>query len=119
MIKNSKQYKAISHRIEELLQLVDDNTPDTDPNLIELDLLSSWMETYEEQKFPVEVPKLPEVIKLRMHERELTQTHLSKLLGISNSRVSEYLSGKTEPTLTIARKISKTLNIDPGIVLGI
>ncbi|MCA1759983.1 MAG: helix-turn-helix domain-containing protein, partial [Bacteroidales bacterium] len=39
--------------------------------------------------------------------------------GVSPSRVSEYLSGKSEPPLKVARAISKKLNISPGIVLGV
>jgi len=38
---------------------------------------------------------------------------------VSTSRVSEYLTGKSEPPLKIARNISQKLNIDPIIVLGI
>jgi HTH-type transcriptional regulator/antitoxin HigA len=41
-----------------------------------------------------------------MYERGLNPKNVSELLGISTSRVSEYLTGKTEPTLKIARKIS-------------
>ena len=54
-----------------------------------------------------------------MYEMKLTQLKLSELLSISPSRVSEYLSGKSEPTLKVAREISKKLNIDANIVLGI
>ena len=49
----------------------------------------------------------------------LNQKGLSELLGVSTSRVSEYLTGKSEPTLKIARKISQTLQIEPAIVLGV
>ncbi|SFL16292.1 HTH-type transcriptional regulator / antitoxin HigA [Porphyromonadaceae bacterium KH3CP3RA] len=48
----------------------------------------------------------------------LTQEKLTEMLGLSQSRISDYLTGKTEPTLKVARAISKQLNIDPGIVLG-
>ena len=58
-------------------------------------------------------------MKLRMFERGLNQKRLSELLGISTSRVSEYLTGKSEPTLKTARDISQKLDIDPVIVLGI
>ena len=54
-----------------------------------------------------------------MYEMNLTQNKLSQLLNVSPSRISEYLSGKSEPTLKIAREISKKLNIDPDIVLGV
>ena len=41
-------------RIEELLPLVDDNTPKDDKNLIELDLLSGLIEEYEEEHYPIQ-----------------------------------------------------------------
>jgi HTH-type transcriptional regulator / antitoxin HigA len=49
----------------------------------------------------------------------LTLTKLSELLNVSSSRISEYLSGKCEPTLKVAREISRKLNIDANTVLGV
>ena len=119
MIQNEIQYKAVEKRINELLELVDDNTPVTDTNYIELDLLSALMEKYEDEHYSIAVPSLPEVIKLRMYEMGLTQSKLSALIGVSPSRTSEYLTGKSEPTLKVARSISQKLNISPDIVLGV
>ena len=56
---------------------------------------------------------------VRMYEMNLTQTKLSEIIGVSPSRISEYLTGKSEPTLKVARVISMRLDISPGIVLGI
>ena len=112
------QYKAACIRIEELLEVVGNDTPLDDKNFIELDLISDLVADYEEEHIPVTSPPLVEVIKLRMYEMGLTQTKLSHLLGVSPSRISEYLSGKSEPTLKTAREISKKLNIDANIVLG-
>lgn len=58
-------------------------------------------------------------MKLRMYEMGLTQTALAKLIGVSPSRICEYLSGKKEPTLKQGRVISQKLNIDANIVLGV
>lgn len=118
-IKNEVEYRKILSRIDELLPLVDDKTAEDDKNYIELDLLSSLVEDYEDIYYPISKPSLIEVLKLRMFEMGLTQTKLSQLLGVSPSRVSEYLSGKSEPTLKIAREMSKKLNIDADIVLGV
>ncbi|MDE7134996.1 MAG: helix-turn-helix transcriptional regulator, partial [Muribaculaceae bacterium] len=49
----------------------------------------------------------------------LTQISLSKILGVSPSRISEYLSGKSEPTLKVGRAISHKLGIDANIILGV
>jgi HTH-type transcriptional regulator / antitoxin HigA len=118
-INNENEYEVLCARIEELLKIVDNDTPVTDKNFIELNILSNLVADYEEEYYPISTPTLVETIKLRMYEMKLTQLKLSELLGISPSRVSEYLSGKSEPTLKVAREISKKLNIDANIVLGI
>ena len=119
VIKNKIQYDVTCERIEELLQTVGNDTPVMDKNYIELDLLSDIVAEYEEKYIPIKPPTLIEVIKLRMAEMNLTQLKLSKMLNISPSRVSEYLNGKNEPTLKIARLISIKLNIDANVVLGV
>lgn len=118
-IQNEMAYKAAMERIEELLPLTDDNTPETDKNLIELDLLSELVSEYEDEHCVIESPALVDVIKLRMYEMGLNQAKLSELLGVSPSRVSDYLTGRCEPTLKVAREISRKLNIDANIVLGV
>lgn len=118
-IENIIQYEWAVKRVEELLPLVDDNTPLTDPNSIELELLSNMVADYSEEHFAIGEPSLAEVIKLRMFEMGITQSGLAKLLGVSPSRISEYLSGKCEPTLKVGREISRKLNIDANIVLGV
>lgn len=118
-IENKIQYEWAVKRVEELLPLVDDNTPLTDPNSIELELLSNMVADYSEEHFAIGEPSLAEVMKLRMFEMGITQSGLAKLLGVSPSRISEYLSGKCEPTLKVGREISRKLNIDANIVLGV
>lgn len=118
-IKSEKQYDFIMQRIEELLLVTDDNMPIDCKEIIELEMLSDLAEEYELEHYPIEAPSLPEVIKLRMYEMNLTQEKLAEMLGLSQSRISDYLTGKTEPTLKVARSISRQLNIEPSIVLGV
>lgn len=54
-----------------------------------------------------------------MFEKDLTQSMLSEIIGVSPSRISEYLTGKSEPTLKVARMICVKLDISPYIVLGV
>jgi HTH-type transcriptional regulator/antitoxin HigA len=84
-----------------------------------LNILSDLVTDYEEAHFPVLPPTLAEAIKLRMYERGLSQEALSEFLGISSSRISEYLNGKSESTLKVARDISRKLDIEASIVLGV
>jgi len=118
-IENDKQYKVLMERIEELLPLVAEDTPMTDKNLVELELLSNLAADYDEAHYPIKTPSLPEVLKLKMYERGLTQAMLSEIIGVSTSRISEYLNGKSEPTLKVARTMCIKLDISPKIVLGI
>lgn len=119
MIQTEKEYNAITERIEALLQDPENIENKEAQGYIELNILSNLVADYEEVHYAVKKPTLIETIKLRMHERGLNQKRLSETLGISTSRVNEYLSGKSEPTLKIARDISKKLDIDPIIVLGV
>lgn len=118
-IENKVQYEWAIKRVEELLPLVDDNTPLDDPNSIELELLSNLVADYSDEHFAIGEPTLVDVLKLRMYEMGLTQKALSALIGVSPSRLSDYVSGKCEPTLRVAREMSRKLNIDANIVLGV
>lgn len=118
-IENENQYRWALARVEEILPYVKDDTPLTDPYSIELDLLSGLVADYSDEHYAIGEPTLVDMLKLRMYEMGLNQISLSKLLGITPSRISEYLSGKKEPTLHQARTISQKLNIDPAIVLGV
>jgi HTH-type transcriptional regulator/antitoxin HigA len=64
------------------------------------------------------MPTLAEVIRDEMTERGITQKELAELLGVSPSRISEYMTGKAEPTLKVARLLNQKLDIDPEILLG-
>ena len=50
-IINEQQYEVAMQRIEELLPLVDDNTPTNDRNYIELDMISNLVSDYEEKYY--------------------------------------------------------------------
>ena len=118
-IENNAQYEWAVQRVEYLLPLVNDNTPLDDPNSIELALLSNLVADYSDIHYAIGAPSLSEVLKLRMYELCLTQTELAKKLNISPARLSEYISGKREPTLQVARTLVRNLAISPNVVLGL
>lgn len=118
-IENEAQYNWAMGRIDELLPLVTDETPDDNPNSIELYILSNLVQEYEDVHYPIGEPSLIDILKLRMYEMGLSQAALAKKIGVSPSRICDYLSGKSEPTLQVGRRISTELNIDPAIVLGV
>ena len=52
-IENEVEHDAICQIIEELLPLTDDETPLTDPRLIELRILSELVIEYEEEHYSI------------------------------------------------------------------
>ncbi len=118
-IQNELQYNAVMKRIDELLQIVDDSTPEDDINNVELVLLSNLAADYEDANYPIQKPSLIEILKLRMYELGLSQSALATFLGMNQSKISEILSGKSEPTLKQARLISQKLDISPSVILGV
>ncbi|TAL61570.1 MAG: helix-turn-helix domain-containing protein [Bacteroidetes bacterium] len=110
-------YKKASARIEKLLKVVNNNTPQDDTNLKELVTLSDIIENYETEYYPMGTLSLKDVIELRMFEKKLKQKDLAELLESSTSRISEYLNGKRDITIKIVRALNKKLNIDSDIIL--
>ena len=114
-----QQYEYALNRIEELLPLVTDETPASDKNAVELTIVSDVVEAYEKIHYPIAKPTIGELISLSIDEKGMTQKQLAKELGVSPSRVSDYISGRAEPTLRIARAICLILGITPAAMMGI
>ncbi len=105
-MENENQYQAAMARIEDLLPLVTEKTPLTNKNPVELILLSNLVADYDDEHCPVKSSSLPEVLKLRMYEMNLTRENLVNIIGVSPARMNEIISGKRAPTLKVARDIS-------------
>ena len=112
-----KQYVKANLRLEELLKEVDNDTPNDSPLSKELIEVSDIIEQYEEVHFPIGLPTLQEMIELRMFEMGLKRKDLATLLNTSASRISDYLNGKREITLNVAKGLHQKLNIDSDIIL--
>ena len=113
-----EQYKFALARIEELLPIVDDNTPANDRNAIELTMMSDVVIDYEKEHFPISKPTVAQLIQLSLEEKQMSQKQLAAEIGVSTSRISDYVSGRAEPTLKIARLLCTTLGITPAAMLG-
>lgn len=116
-INNVREYNEALKKIDDLLGRVGDNQSYDNPEFVMLDRLSDLVADYEEANFKIETPSLIEVIKLRMYEMGLKQTDLAKKLEVPKARVSEYLKGKRDITLDVARKLHHELKIDGDIIL--
>ena len=114
-----EQYEFALQRVEELLPLVDDNTPANDRNTLELTIMSNAIIEYENEHFPIGKPTVAQLIELALEEMHMTQKQLAQQVGVSPSRISDYVSGRAEPTLKVARQLCMTLNITPAMMMGI
>lgn len=114
---SKEQYQYAQERIEELLPLVDGYDV-TSKNAIELSLLSDIVIEYEKEYFPIEKPTVAELIESGLHEKSMTQKDLASEIGVSPSRISDFVSGKAEPSLKQASLLCRILNIQPSLMLG-
>ena len=112
------QYEYALARIEELLPLVDDSTPANDKNAVELSIMSEIVIAYEKEHFPIEKPTIAQLIELALEEANMSQKQLANEIGVSPSRINDYLSGRAEPTLKVAKSLCKVLSINPAAMLG-
>lgn len=114
-----QQYEFALARIEELLPIVDDKTAVTDRNAVELVLLSDIVIEYESIHFPIEKPTIAELMELALEERKMTQRELAREIGVSPSRINDFMTGRAEPSLKIAKRICLTLGITASAMLGL
>ena len=65
------QYEFALARIEDLLPLVDDNTPVNDSAAVELSVMSETVIAYEKLHFPIRNSAVPKFAKLPLEEMEM------------------------------------------------
>ena len=116
-VKTKKQYHEALNKIDKLLVKIGDNHSYDYPEFVMMDRLSDLVAEYEEKHYKIETPSLIDVIKLKMYEMGLKQSDLAEKLDIPKTRVSEYLKGKRDITMDVARKLHHQLNIDGDIIL--
>ncbi|MCL2435252.1 MAG: helix-turn-helix domain-containing protein [Lentimicrobiaceae bacterium] len=113
------QYEFALERIETLLPVVNEDTHIYNRDAIELSVMSDIVIAYEKEHYPIEKPTVSELIALSLDEKGLTQKQLAGEIGISPSRINDYISGRSEPTLKIAHLLCKTLDIPANAMLGL
>lgn len=111
-IKTNGDYKAALKRIDELI-----DAPIDSLEADELEVLSTLVHLYEEDKFPIDLPDPIDAIKFRMEQQKLSNRDLQPYLG-SRAKVSEILSGKRQLTLQMIRALTTNLGIPAEALLG-
>jgi HTH-type transcriptional regulator/antitoxin HigA len=111
LIKTEDEYHVALARIEHLM----DAEPDT-PECDELELLSTLVELYEDEHYPINFPDPISAIQFRMEQLGFTPQNLMPFIG-SRSRVSEILNHKRPLTLRMIRSLHQGLGIPAEILL--
>lgn len=112
-IKTEADYKEALELLEELIDAEPAaNTPEAE----QLDILSSLIERYEENKYQIDAPNAIEAIKFVMEQRNLEPKDLIPFIG-SKSRVSEVLSGKRSLSIEMIRSLESGLGIPSKVLL--
>lgn len=124
-IENRKEYDAVMSRIEKLLQKsteaggFDKLTKKEAETLENLSLIA---EQFEDSipLMPIKQPStIAEMLRYKMFELNLKQKQLAKLVGVSETRISELLSGKRKLNIGLAKKLHFKLNIDADFLLNV
>jgi HTH-type transcriptional regulator/antitoxin HigA len=110
-IKTEDDYNRAMERLEEIFD-AEPNTPEDD----ELAVLGILIDEYEKEHYPLDMPDPIEAIKFRMEQMGLEKKDLVETLG-SKSRVSEILNKKRKLSLSMIRKLHRTLNIPSDVLI--
>lgn len=114
-----EKYEYAQARIDALLPQITENTPADDPLMMELMIVTDIVEAYEDVHCQIAVPTLGEIILDALDTAGMTAKQLADRIGVSPSRISDYIHNRSEPTLRIARQLCQILGISPAEMLGV
>ena len=113
-IRNERDYEHMKLLMEQLLREVGDDENHKLADL--LDVVSTLVEKYEDQKFPIGGARPRDVLKFLMQEHQLKQADLKKEIG-SQGVVSEILAGDREINVRQARALAKRFGLSPAVFI--
>lgn len=111
-IRTESDYRLALKRLEEIF-----DAPIGSEESDEADVLGLLVDEYEKKHYPIDPPDPIEAIKIRMEEMHLKQLDLVNEIG-GKSRVSEVLNRKRKLTVDMIRKLTRRLNISPGVLIS-
>jgi HTH-type transcriptional regulator/antitoxin HigA len=111
VIKNQNDYHKALRRLEVIF-----DAPKSSKLGDELELLSLLIDTYEKEKYPIDLPDPIEAIRFRMEQLGYKQKDLAEAIGLK-SRVSEILNRKRKLSLDMIRKLHEVLGIPTEVLI--
>ena len=61
-IRTEQEYRSLMKRIDELVEVVDDDTPTNSKEYVELDIISGLVAEYEDIHYPISKPSLVDTV---------------------------------------------------------
>jgi len=110
-IRTEKDYEAVCRRIDEIFQ-AEPGTPEDD----ELEILTTLVDAYEEERFPMGMPNPIQAIRLQMDNLGISRKALMDCLNKSSGRISDILNKRRALTLSDIRKLSALLHIPTDVL---
>lgn len=116
-IKTEVQYKKTMDEILALMNKGEANLSKTETDKLRVMALAA--QAYEKSIYTIPPPSTLEgMIELKMYERRLKQKELAKLMGLSEPKLSQILTGKREPDVAFLKAAHQKLGIDASFLLN-
>jgi antitoxin component HigA of HigAB toxin-antitoxin module len=123
-----EDYETVLSHVKELIREATDNgvldNPDSDNDYIrEIGRLSHLGAKYEDEHIQFKYLKVRKKSPLirniedEMYSRNIKQKQLAEMLGINEPTLSQIIRGKRSISMRMAKKLHKSLNIDPKLII--
>ena len=110
-IRNEAGYEGALRRVEELW-----DSPEGSAGSDELDILTTLIEAYEHEHYPVDLPNPIEAIKFRLDQKGKDTRALIGIIG-QRTRVYEVMRGKRPLSLNMIRRLHEEFNIPAEVLI--
>ena len=116
-ILNEKQYNNAIQRINSIMKKGEDNVSIND--LQTLKDLTNKVQLYESKHYSFPAPTtVVDMVKIKMFEKDMSQTDLSNETNIPLPKINQILKGKRKPDLTFLKGVYDALNIPADFILS-
>lgn len=110
-IRLEADYERALRRVEELW-----DSPEGSAESDELDVLTTLIEAYEREHFPMDLPDPIEAIKFRLEQTGKDSRALIGIIG-QRTRVYEVMRGKRPLSLNMIRRLHEKLDISAEVLI--
>ena len=113
-IETQEEYERLLAQVEQLMERDEEELSPEESRL--LDLLTTLIEQYEEQQYPMGPVSPHDMLRHLMEARGLTHKDMWPLFG-SKGVASEVLNGKRAISKTHAKKLAEFFHVSPALFI--